>query len=146
MYDAVMASCGDVARRMDSLDRQMDHWIVVAVSLIPLIPLTLIAATDAPSGAPIVIGFIGFFAVALSYGVGRLRSTVYPIVPAKLIDDDWIALPEDEFRDEMINHRRNDFDAMLAAVVRKRRATYFMLGGLAVQSAGLALWAWLALA
>ena len=141
-YEAVMASYNHVVDRMNALNTQMDQWLVVSLTLVPLVPLTVLAS-DQPVklGWPLFVASLGLGFTAKAYFFARLRGRVVPVSPAVLMGEDWLSLSADDFRSAMIAWRGQHFEAMARDVDWKRRATYVMFGGLAVEVVGLSVWA-----
>lgn len=142
-YDAAMASYEHVMDRMNALNALMDQWFVVSWSLLPLVPLTILASDrSATLESPgFAVGAAGLALVAAAYVSARLRGRAIPISPSALMGDEWLSLDADEFRRYMIEWRSEHFEGMSRHVDWKRRATYAMLAGLAVEAGGLAWWA-----
>ena len=142
-YEAVMTSYDQVVDRMNALNAQMDQWLVVSFTFLPLVPLTVLAS-DRPLVSPeflLAMG-LGVAVVVGAYACGRLPGRVIPLSPAILQENEWLDMSADEFRSRMIHWRGQHFDTLAGSVHKKRNATYVMFVGLGVELAALSLWAY----
>ena len=142
-YDAVMASYEHVVGRMNALNAQMDQWLVISFTFLPLVPLVVLASDRpvASSGFLFALG-VGLVVVLGAYSAGRLRGRAIPLSPAILQEDDWLDMAADEFRLKMIHWRGEHFEKLASAVDCKRCATYVMFAGLAIELLALSAWAY----
>ncbi len=140
-YEAVMASYDHVMDRLNALNAQMDQWVFISLSIVPLVPLTIMAS-DRPAslGCPLVIAGIGLVLSSSAYCSARLRGRAIPISPTSLTNE-WLQMDPDDFQREMIHWRANHFERLMTAVDWKRNTTYVMFGGLAIEILGLSVWA-----
>ena len=141
-YEAVMASYDHVADRMNALNAQMDQWFLIALSFVPLVPLTILASDQPPEfGCPLVLAGAGVVCVGMAYFFARLRGRAIPLSPAVLTRAEWLDLEPDAFQREMIRWRGEHFETLITAVDWKRNTTFVMFGGIAVEVLAFAFWA-----
>ena len=141
-YAAVMSSYDHITDRMNALNAQMDQWFLIALSFVPLVPLTILASgQSAEIDCVLIIAGASIACVGVAYFVARLRGRAVPLSPSVLTKAEWLDLPVETFQREMISWRGEHFDALSTAVDWKRNTTYVMFVGIAVEVIALAAWA-----